>query len=328
MSWLKISDDLPMHPKVLALQRRGQLAALSPWTLALARAGQQGTDGVVDRDYLQLMFGDLSEHAAALVDVGLWDTAEDGWRIHDFADYNPTSQAQAEVSAKRREAGKKGAAVRWGKQPDSTLPSGSHSDRIDSASAPHDAANGPVPVPVPNPEQSRRAQARPHQAEAVEAILQPIAARLGIAAPSADTLDELLTQHIDRDAVAAAREVRAWSQRENLRNLLGALKRALTDAHPPKTAPASGEACPNGTTDPAAIAAWAAVLPKLSERLSESDFGIWIEPMHAHRVEGDTLVIAAPDEIRKWLDDRFAGVLTAAIDGPYRLVTCNGEGHR
>jgi hypothetical protein len=60
--------------------------------------------------------------AKLLVDVDLWEVAEDGWQIHDFDDYLPT----AETSSARSEAGKKGANARWGKKnkpSDDSLPS-------------------------------------------------------------------------------------------------------------------------------------------------------------------------------------------------------------
>jgi chromosomal replication initiator protein len=55
----------------------------------------------------------------------------------------------------------------------------------------------------------------------------------------------------------------------------------------------------------------------------DSTFEIWLAPLTARALVGDTLVVAAPDEIRSWVADRFARVLqtsAAAVLGPQTLV--------
>jgi chromosomal replication initiator protein len=55
----------------------------------------------------------------------------------------------------------------------------------------------------------------------------------------------------------------------------------------------------------------------------DSTFEIWLAPLSARALVGDTLVVAAPDEIRSWVADRFARVLqtcAAAILGPATTV--------
>jgi chromosomal replication initiator protein len=55
----------------------------------------------------------------------------------------------------------------------------------------------------------------------------------------------------------------------------------------------------------------------------DSTFEIWLAPLEPHAVVGDTLVLAAPDEIRSWVADRFERVLqtcAAAVLGPHVLV--------
>ena len=57
--------------------------------------------------------------------------------------------------------------------------------------------------------------------------------------------------------------------------------------------------------------------------MPDSIFEIWLAPLTARARIGDTLVLAAPDEIRSWVADRFAGVLqtcAAAVLGPQTLV--------
>jgi hypothetical protein len=137
MPWARIDDAFDDHPKVLAVLEHEQGgAAIGLWTLCLTWAHRNTlkrgkTPGLIPaslpRRYLGPGARDL---AALLVKEGLWEPlAEgDGWHIHDFDLYLPTEK----TSAARSEAGKKGAASRWGnRRADSTelgtdgkLPSG------------------------------------------------------------------------------------------------------------------------------------------------------------------------------------------------------------
>jgi hypothetical protein len=44
----------------------------------------------------------------------LWHEAKDGWKINDFAEYNVTREMAEAKRAAKSEAGKRGAAARWG----------------------------------------------------------------------------------------------------------------------------------------------------------------------------------------------------------------------
>ncbi len=57
--------------------------------------------------------------------------------------------------------------------------------------------------------------------------------------------------------------------------------------------------------------------------MPDSTFEIWLAPLVARALIGETLVVSAPDEIRTWVADRFALVLqtcAAAVLGPATLV--------
>jgi hypothetical protein len=94
-------------------------------------------------------------------------------------------------------------------------------------------------------------------------------------------------------------------------------------APPIATGTAIVEGCPNGTTDAAALAAWEPAKQLLLERLA-NEAG-WIEPLHAHRLEGDDLVIACPLEIHGWIKQRFAQSIANAAHRPVRIVACGGH---
>jgi len=64
---------------------------------------------------------------------------------------------------------------------------------------------------------------------------------------------------------------------------------------------------------------WARVRNELRRAVPDSTFEIWLAPLTARALIGNTLIVAAPDEIRSWIVDRFARVLqtcAASVLGP------------
>lgn len=171
MGWGRMDDGFDDHPKVVALLDRDDQAAAGVavglwtlcWTWAHRNTRKKGkTPGLIPAGLPRRFLGVAGRQAAdLLVEHGLWDTHESGgWMIHDFGDYLPTD----ETRAARSEAGKRGAAARWGQRasaedagvaPDSdgNLPSVCHDpdgsgEATDGSRAP--ARRDPVPVPEPN----------------------------------------------------------------------------------------------------------------------------------------------------------------------------------
>ncbi|MER7212473.1 hypothetical protein ABT340_35920 [Streptosporangium sp. NPDC000239] len=128
MAWARVDDAFDDHEKVLALLDMDQgVAAVGLWTLCLTYAHRNTrkkgkVPGFIPTTLPRRFAGaDGKDLASLLVHVRLWDQVDDGWMIHDFAEYLPDK----EVSAARSAAGKKGAAARWGnRQMDGNLPSG------------------------------------------------------------------------------------------------------------------------------------------------------------------------------------------------------------
>jgi chromosomal replication initiator protein len=68
---------------------------------------------------------------------------------------------------------------------------------------------------------------------------------------------------------------------------------------------------------------WALIRSQLREAVPDSTFEIWLEPLQPRAVIGDALVVAAPDEIRSWVADRYGHVLrtcAATVLGPQTTV--------
>ena len=68
---------------------------------------------------------------------------------------------------------------------------------------------------------------------------------------------------------------------------------------------------------------WALIRSQLRESVPDATFEIWLAALKPRAVVGDTLVIAAPDEIRSWVADRYGRVLqtcAANVLGPQAEV--------
>jgi hypothetical protein len=108
VTWTKIDGDFHSHPKVRAVGNK----AVGVYVRELSWSNAYGTDGrIVPADLS--VFGATLVDAKALVRAGLWDVADGGWQVHDFADYQPTAESVNGHRSKRSEAARKAANVRW-----------------------------------------------------------------------------------------------------------------------------------------------------------------------------------------------------------------------
>jgi hypothetical protein len=100
-TWAKLDDGFHAHRKAKRAWRNHP-RALGLHLLAVSYCASQLTDGFVDNEFIEEKLPAARERAAvtaALVDAGLWTAEEDGWRIHDWLDFNPS---RAEVLGRRR----------------------------------------------------------------------------------------------------------------------------------------------------------------------------------------------------------------------------------
>ncbi|MDX6689084.1 MAG: chromosomal replication initiator protein [Solirubrobacteraceae bacterium] len=68
---------------------------------------------------------------------------------------------------------------------------------------------------------------------------------------------------------------------------------------------------------------WALIRSELRRAVPDSTYEIWLAALEPRAVIGDALLVAAPDEIRTWVADRFGRVLqtcAAAVLGPETTV--------
>lgn len=101
MAWAKIDDGWWCHPKTMQLT----VSAAGLWALALSWSCQQRRDVIPPR--FLAMVEAHEDHAKELVDAGFWHETPDGWRIHDW------SQFQERPAKEASDSGSYGNHVRW-----------------------------------------------------------------------------------------------------------------------------------------------------------------------------------------------------------------------
>lgn len=109
-AWVRVDANLAANHKVLALmEERGGEHAICVYVFALGHSMTQNSDGFVSKAALGLFHGKAKD-AQLLVSVGMWHELPGGWQIHDWAEYQPSS----EEAQKRADKAKRAAAARWG----------------------------------------------------------------------------------------------------------------------------------------------------------------------------------------------------------------------
>lgn len=116
--WVKIDDEFCESRKVfIAAGHLGGSGAsgrvIALYLEGLCWANRKHTDGVLLRDEVRAFRHDRRPLAvaAALEAGGLWEPCDQGWRIHDYHDYQPTAEQRSALSEARSAAGRRGAAV-------------------------------------------------------------------------------------------------------------------------------------------------------------------------------------------------------------------------
>ncbi len=144
MSWLRIDDQIAFHQKTIAAGNE----AFGAWVRMGAHSCAYGTDGFLD-EATALTFTS-KKMIARLIKVGFLDVAPEGYRIHDFHDWNGTAEEVAARRKERRAAGARGAAKRWKR--DSSPIATAIAPAIAPAIANRWLSDAPSPSPSPVPE--------------------------------------------------------------------------------------------------------------------------------------------------------------------------------
>ena len=111
MTWLRLDDVFPEHPKVATLSD----AAFRAHVQGMAYCAQHLTDGFIPARKAKEIAGDSLAELTRKSRYGepLWVLSDGEYEVHDYLAYNPS---RADVEATREqmsERGKKGADARW-----------------------------------------------------------------------------------------------------------------------------------------------------------------------------------------------------------------------
>lgn len=141
MGWVYLDDQFPDHPKVAAAG--GDAAWL--FVCGLAYCKRYNTAGAIPAAQVAKLTDRRggSRLAARLVEVRLWEATDGGFQVHDYADWNRPSES-------RSEAGRKGAAARWGDRNGNANGSANGNGNA-TASVSRMAQDAHIPNPIPIP---------------------------------------------------------------------------------------------------------------------------------------------------------------------------------
>lgn len=96
MTWVKLDDQFPDHPKV----RRAGTDAAWLFVAGVCYCARYLTDGEIPREVIPTLTALRKPNAAAraLVTAGLWHETPDGYAVNDYLEFNPS---KADVEGRR-----------------------------------------------------------------------------------------------------------------------------------------------------------------------------------------------------------------------------------
>lgn len=153
MPWVKIDDEFSEHPKMVEVGPLGMALQMA----ALCYCNHHLTDGyvpgsvakrLIDLEGMPLTFGQI---AKKLIDVGVWTADGDGYRIHDYLEFQPSKDQVVADREQKRTAGAKGGQASAQARASARGKAVGQAGASAGAQASPQAKSKPVPVPDPVP---------------------------------------------------------------------------------------------------------------------------------------------------------------------------------
>jgi hypothetical protein len=142
--YIRIDQSLGDHKKAMLLAPRHYLAALGLHVLGIGLSDRLHSDGFLpDASLDKIALGSTTGALKELVRVGLWEKVEGGYQIHDYLDWQDSSE---EISAKKEQA-TTAANRRWGKTDGADSTSTPDANRNAERITNRNATSGEVSMP-------------------------------------------------------------------------------------------------------------------------------------------------------------------------------------
>ena len=151
MSWFRVDDGFPEHPKLAALEGDPVLwaKALALWVAGNCYATRNRTDGEIARARVARLvpFRDAVKVAEQLVACGLWEDRGSYFLVHNFLEYNASRAEREAMTAKKTQRQQK-----WRDRRSTDA----HVDASVDASTVRTVDNSvdPAPKPIPKPREN------------------------------------------------------------------------------------------------------------------------------------------------------------------------------
>ncbi|GAA1337217.1 hypothetical protein [Arthrobacter roseus] len=115
MPWFKVDDQFAFNAKVMAAGNE----AVGLWVRAGSWSAAQLTDGFIPDHMANAMANGMAKECGvdALVNAGLWNRIDGGYRFHDWDEFQPSAEDEKKKRKARSDAGKAGARARWDGKP-------------------------------------------------------------------------------------------------------------------------------------------------------------------------------------------------------------------
>jgi general stress protein YciG len=118
MGWVTLDDNFPNHPKAM---RSGPLASYL-YVCGLCYCRRYHTDGFIPANAVKMLGASTNPRRLVdtLIAAGLWERADGGFQVHDYATIYPNDAGDKERREanrqKKRDAGRKGGQASWAKR--------------------------------------------------------------------------------------------------------------------------------------------------------------------------------------------------------------------
>lgn len=120
LPWVRVDTTFPQNPKVLDLvQDRDGHRAGFVFLCGLFHAGGFQTGGFVADGALRAVHGRAVD-AKRLVNHGFWGEKDGGWLIHDFADYQLSTEEAEQRRQRAQQRARLANCKRWHNDPECT----------------------------------------------------------------------------------------------------------------------------------------------------------------------------------------------------------------